>query len=169
MGGSLRHTAELPETRRVGGPSHVAAARRLRNDAAANERRFWRWFRTFRRQYGLHVRRQAPIGPYVADFACHAAKLLIELDGPFHDPEKDRERDAWFAEAGYRTLRFSNEMLSRQWDRVCAEVEQALGLGKRLDGPLARLQTPAPNPSPQGGGEAGRRPPHEGEGWGGER
>jgi len=94
------------------------------------------------------------MGRFVADFGCHAARLIVELDGPFHDPKKDRERDAWFATAGYRTLRFSNEVVARQWDRVVAEIEHQLGIGARLDGALAYLQQPpTPDPSPQGGGE----------------
>jgi len=95
------------------------------------------------------------MGRFIADFGCHSTKLIIELDGPFHDPEKDRQRDAWFAKAGYRTLRFPNEMAAWQWDRVIAEIEHVLGVGRRLDGPLACLQQPpTPNPSPQGGGES---------------
>jgi very-short-patch-repair endonuclease len=94
------------------------------------------------------------MGRYIADFGCHAAKLIIELEGPFHDPGKDREMDAWFATAGYRTLRFSNEFVGRQWDRVAADIEHQLGIGARLEGPLAYLQQPpTPNPSPQRGGE----------------
>jgi len=147
VGGSVRHPDEFSRTRRIGGPFHVKLARRLRNDATTPERRLWTWLRTLRRLHGLHFRRQIPIGPYVADFGCHAAKLIIELDGPFHEPEKDRERDTWFAKAGYRTLRFSNDLAALQWDRVVAEIEHALGLGPRLDGPLARLQT---DPLPRG-------------------
>jgi very-short-patch-repair endonuclease len=164
VGGSLRHPNDEIRTRKVGGALHGKLARHLRNEATASERRLWSWLRTLRKTYGLHFRRQLPMGRFVADFGCHSAKLIIELDGPFHEPEKDRERDAWFAEAGYRTLRFSNEMLSRQWDRVVSDIEFALGVGRRLDGPLACLQQPpTPNPSPRGGGESAR-PPHEGEG-----
>jgi very-short-patch-repair endonuclease len=93
------------------------------------------------------------MGRFVADFGCHAAKLIIELDGPLHDPQKDLERDVWFASAGYQTLRFPNELVVRQWDRVVAEIESALGVGVKLDGPSSRLQPPTPGPSPQGGGE----------------
>lgn len=107
------------------------------------------------------------MGRFVADFGCHSARLIIELDGPFHEPQQDRERDAWFAKAGYRTLRFSNEVLSREWDRVIAEIEHALGVGRRLDGPLAHLQQPpTPRPPPlEGEGEFSQLcPPHEEEG-----
>jgi hypothetical protein len=44
-------------------------------------------------------------------------------------------------------------MVVAQWDRVVADIEHALGIGGRLEGALARLQTPTPDPSPQGGGE----------------
>ncbi len=56
--------------------------------------------------------RQMPMGRFVADFGCHSAKLIIELDGPFHDPGRDRhERDAWFAKAGYQqALRFRTRL-----------------------------------------------------------
>ena len=183
-GGSIRHPDNEIRTRKIGGPVNNKLARRLRNEPTGWERRLWVWLRTLRHAHGLHFRRQLPMGRFVADFGCHAARLIIELDGPFHDPEKDRERDAWFAKTGYRTLRFPNEMVVRQWDRVVADIEVALGLGSRLTGPLACLQQPpTPNPSPRGGGESinpqalrtapdsptrpplrGVHPPHEGEG-----
>jgi very-short-patch-repair endonuclease len=98
------------------------------------------------------------MGRFVADFGCHSARLIIELDGPFHDADKDRERDAWFARAGYRTLRFANEALGREWGHVVAEIEQALGIGDGLEGPLASRQPPTPDPSPHGGGAHNRQP-----------
>jgi very-short-patch-repair endonuclease len=147
------HADDLPTTRRIGGPIHRRLARRLRNDPTLWERRLWTWLRTLRKSHGLHFRRQVPIGRFIADFGCHGARLIIELDGPFHEPEKDTERDAWFAKAGYRTLRFSNDALAQQWDRTVAEIEHALGIGDRLDGPLTFLQPPTPGPSPRGGGE----------------
>lgn len=154
MGGS-RSRLDDPPSRRIGGPLKVRLARRLRNEATFWERRLWGWLRALRRSHGLHFRRQVPIGRFIADFGCHSAKLIIELDGPFHDPEEDRARDAWFSSAGYRTLRFPNELVIQQWDRVVAEIEHALGIGDLLEGPLAALQTPTPDPSPQGGGEGG--------------
>ena len=179
-GGSVRNTADLPATRRIGGPLHPKLARHLRNETTHWERRLWTWLRTLRKTHGLQFRRQVPLGRFVADFVCHSVRLIIELDGPFHEPERDRERDAWFAKAGYQTLRFPNHSVIEQWDRVVAEIEYVLGIGDRLEGPLSRLQPPTPNPSPQGGGESLRRrlsatpdtptgsplraPPHEGEG-----
>ena len=63
------------------------------------------------RKLDLHVRRQAPIGRYIADFAIHSAGLVIEVDGPHHEhPDRlirDRDRDAWLTSQGYRVLRLS--------------------------------------------------------------
>ena len=58
---------------------------------------------------GVKFRRQHPIGPYVADFYCAAAKLIIEIDGSAHDmgdrPSKDQQRDRWLEGRGYRIVR----------------------------------------------------------------
>lgn len=61
---------------------------------------------------GIGFRRQFPIGPFIADFACLTAKLVIEIDGGqlfSHEGEKrDARRDAFIASQGFRILRFSN-------------------------------------------------------------
>ena len=59
----------------------IARARQLREAMTDGERKLWQSLKTFRVLYGFHIRRQVPIGPYVADFACHAARLVIEIDG----------------------------------------------------------------------------------------
>lgn len=80
------------------------------------EKRLWLKLRGFRSEYGIHVRKHVPIGPYVADFAVHSLRLVIELDGEGHEnvdqKAHDLKRDAWFAEAGYRTLRLSTGTLA---------------------------------------------------------
>jgi very-short-patch-repair endonuclease len=78
----------------------------------------------------LNFRRQAPIGRFVVDFVQHAAKLIVEIDGPLHDlPEKqlsDAARTAWLESQGYRVLRFPeatvrNDLYSVA-DRIAAEA-----------------------------------------------
>ena len=92
-------------------PATIARARKLRSSMTDGEARLWRELREFRRHYGIHVSRQAPIGPYVAEFFIHSARLVIELDGQFHvegmGPLRDAKRDSWFASAGYRVVRIS--------------------------------------------------------------
>ncbi len=86
-------------------------ARQLRSKATDAERLLWRDLREFRR-HGLHFRRQAPIGPYVADFACHSAKLIVELDGSQHNEPANRNHDsvrtAFLESRGYRVVRIWN-------------------------------------------------------------
>jgi very-short-patch-repair endonuclease len=84
----------------------IGRARRLRRDATDAERRLWSKLRNF----GLGVRfvRQHPIGPYIADFACRSAKLIVEVDGGQHAGERDRRRDAYLTGRGYLILRFWN-------------------------------------------------------------
>jgi very-short-patch-repair endonuclease len=75
------------------------------------------WSRLRRKQIGGHrFRRQAPIGPYIVDFACFQAHLLIEIDGPSHDARVhyDGKRTAWLQRRGFRVLRLAaDDVLSR--------------------------------------------------------
>ena len=72
------------------------------------------------RLHGASFRRQTPIGPYVVDFVCHAANLIIEIDGGQHfeseQAKRDAHREAFLISKGYRILRFNNHevMTNRQ-------------------------------------------------------
>jgi len=81
---------------------------------------------------GFHFRRQAPLGPYIADFACHAARLVIEVDGGQHAEdggvERDMRRTAWLEGQGYRVLRFWNSDVLGNVDGVMTVVRETLGL-----------------------------------------
>jgi len=93
------------------------------------------WSRLRRRQnHGRRFRRQHPIGPFIADFACTEAKLVIELDGGQHVERKDRDaaRSRWLAQRGYRILRFWNNDVLTQIDAVLHVV-------------VAATQTPPPS------------------------
>ena len=112
--------------------SAIGNARNFRRNMTAGERRLWSELRDFRRLYGIHVRKQAPIGPYIADFAIHEHGLVIEIDGEHHfTPEglrRDRVRDEWLASQGYRVLRFNTGELSGSFDGCIVEILDALGL-----------------------------------------
>jgi len=96
-------------------------ARALRKNETDAERALWAALREFK-QADLHFRRQAPIGPYVADFACHRAKIVVELDGEQHGEDRnfihDTERTAYLNSRGYRVIRFANWEVLRERPRV---------------------------------------------------
>ena len=75
------------------------------------------WSMVRREQFGYRFRRQEPLGPYIVDFVCHAARLVIELDGARHvDSNYDQRRDAVLGQLGYRVLRFwNNDLSNRPW------------------------------------------------------
>ncbi|MBX3569770.1 MAG: endonuclease domain-containing protein [Rhizobiaceae bacterium] len=131
-------------------PEIIPRARRLRRSMTDGERKLWSELREFRRWYGIHVRRQAPIGPFVTDFVIHESRLIIEVDGEHHQhadrQTRDRARDAWLASQGYKVLRFSTGELSDSFSGCIEEILGALGL---MNDPS---RTPTPSPSPQGGG-----------------
>jgi very-short-patch-repair endonuclease len=85
---------------------------------------------------GASFRRQAPIGPYIVDFVCHAAALAIEIDGGQHfesrQEQRDARRDAFLASKGLRVLRFSNyDVMSNRagvLETIAAAVESAPSL-----------------------------------------
>ena len=86
----------------------------------------WNALRTLN-QRGYHFRRQVPLGPYYADFACHHPKLVIEIDGLSHtSPDYDAKRDAFMEGEGYRVLRVSNDHVLRELTGVMILVEHAL-------------------------------------------
>ena len=89
----------------------VVVARRLRKEATPAERALWFELRRLRPS-GTHFRRQAPFGPFIADFACLRAKLIVEIDGGAHNApdvaSRDTERQQWIEQRGFRVLRFSN-------------------------------------------------------------
>ncbi|MGB5215904.1 MAG: DUF559 domain-containing protein [Anderseniella sp.] len=91
------------------------AAQRLRREQTPFERQLWPHLKQLKASYGLHFRRQAPIGPYIADFVCFARKLVIELDGETHVAEAsiahDAKRDAFLHQQGFRVLRFPNQIV----------------------------------------------------------
>ena len=122
----------------------MTRARELRKSMTKPEVALWQAFR--RRPLGLKFRRQHPIGPYVVDFCCLSARLVVEIDGIAHDmgnrPARDEERDRFIKENGFRMIRISAM-------RVLADVEgTAAAIVARAESPLHR---PADGPPPRAG------------------
>ena len=103
----------------------AAFARELRGELTDAEAILWRHLRD-RRLAGLKFRRQAAIGPYIADFVCLEAKLVVEADGGQHaDNARDVRRDAFFASQGFRTLRIWNIDIQGNLESVLDTIENA--------------------------------------------
>ena len=104
-------------------------AKQLRSYATEPEQALWRALKRIP-VYGSHFRRQVPIGPYVADFACLKARLIIELDGGHHSQDdiaaKDEARTRWLEKEGYRVVRFWNSELTENMNGVLDTIYAAL-------------------------------------------
>lgn len=114
-------------------PGAVKRARGLRTRMNYPEQLLWKQLR----KLDAHIRRQAPIGRYVADFACHSKKVVIEVEGGVHErlPEvalRDIERTAWLESQGYNVVRFTDVQVVNDLYGVVDAVRLALALP--LDG-----------------------------------
>jgi very-short-patch-repair endonuclease len=123
-----------------------SSAREMRSAPVNVERDLW-WRLRGRKLGGLKFRRQHPIGGYVADFACLEATLIIELDGKQHRGSVDDiARTENLVGRGFKVIRFDNDTVRADIDRVCAEI---------LETATWRLGTPHPSapqpPSPTRG------------------
>ena len=105
-----------------------AARRRLRREQTAAERRLWALLRN-RRLDGWKFRRQHPLGPYVVDFACLEAGLVVELDGAIHQAQADYDaaRDTYLAACGFTVLRLPNALVLERLPEVIEAIRAALG------------------------------------------
>jgi very-short-patch-repair endonuclease len=114
-------------------PGATGRARRLRSAMKPSEERLWRELR----KLDAHIRRQAPIGSYVCDFACDAKKLVIEVDGEVHErvaevAARDLVRTEWLQSQSYRVVRFTNRQVDADVWAVVEEIKRHLALP--LDG-----------------------------------
>jgi len=84
---------------------HIQLAKNLRKRSTDAEKLLWKYLRA-KRLLGLKFKPQQPKGMYIIDFVCFEKKLVIELDGGQHaiNLEKDKIRDFWLEEQGFRVL-----------------------------------------------------------------
>jgi very-short-patch-repair endonuclease len=105
-----------------------ANARKLRKQMTRQEVKLWLRLRALR-ELGLHFRRQSPIGPYIVDFECRRARLVVELDGGQHgfdaNANRDRIRDSALKAKGYSVLRFWNSDVDDALDGVLEAIVSA--------------------------------------------
>jgi very-short-patch-repair endonuclease len=117
--------------------TRVPGARRLRRDMTNAEKKLW-WYLRQLAVGDTHFRRQATIGPYFADFACHEHRLVIEVDGGGHAQSDqiiaDEKRTEYLKSRGYRVLRFWN-------NEIFENIEGVMSISA-----AALAEAPAPHP-----------------------
>ncbi|MBD9371256.1 endonuclease domain-containing protein [Rhizobium sp. ARZ01] len=136
----------------------VSNSRRLRANVTDAETKLWSHLWRIPLE-GAHFRRQVPIGPYFADFACHQIGLVIELDGSQHATDdgvvRDGLRTAFLEAQGYQVLRFWNADVLNDIDGVLDTIFAVVQQRQIL---LAEAIENHPIPAP------GADPPDEGKG-----
>ena len=116
----------------------LANAKRMRCNPTDAERALWRVLRA-KRLCEWKFRRQVRIEPYIVDFVCFSARMIVEADGSQHvENMADQKRDAFLQAQGFRVLRYWNNDVLTNREGVLTAI-------------LAALETPLPNPSPTRG------------------
>ncbi|MCJ2187462.1 endonuclease domain-containing protein [Novosphingobium sp. 2638] len=117
----------------------------MRRNPTEPEKRLWRALS--RSQLGgFKFRRQAQVGPFIADFLCPQKALIVEVDGETHDVDSDRRRDAALHGMGFAVVHVTSPDVMHNIEGVQAAILGALHA--RPD----RWESPHPNPSPEGEG-----------------
>lgn len=129
-------------------------ARELRENMTRQERHLWY---DFLRTYPAKLRKQQPIGAYIVDFYCHAAGLVVELDGGQHYEENvieyDKRRTAFLSSQGLSVLRVTNTDVDHNFSGVYEEIDRA----------VHALSVGCAASSPRGGATGEKEPPTVGE------
>ena len=140
--GRVRVGATSSRENMRGGLPKRNQARNLRRNMTDAEQALWRELR--RNRFGWRFRRQFPIPPYIVDFACLEARLIVEADGGQHAQPSDHDRrDAALRAEGWRVLRFWNNDILENRAGVLQAITDALGNWPSV--------YPHPDPPPQAG------------------
>lgn len=104
----------------------VERAREFRREPTRGERALWNALRG--RAVGVKFHRQRVIGPYIADFACVRPKLIVEIDGPVHDDqrERDADRQSYLEALGFTFVRISAEAAEHRLPVVLQQIRASL-------------------------------------------
>ena len=109
-------------------------AKILRRNMTRQEKHLWY---DFLRSYPMKIYKQRIIENFIADFYCHSARLIIELDGSQHytDPgmAHDAERTEALEKLGIYVLRFSNKEVDDNFEGVCSEIDRVISIRTKID------------------------------------
>ena len=114
---------------------NILLAKNLRKNATTQEKHLWYDFLS---TYEVRFQRQKAIDHFIADFYCHKAKLVIEIDGSQHYTEEGRQKDEYRTEIleGYdlKVIRFTNHQIDTNFRGVCAYIDAAVKASLREGG-----------------------------------
>ena len=115
--------------------TNIVLAKNLRKAATPQENRLWYDYLS---KYEVRFQRQKAIDHFIADFYCHKAKLVIEIDGLQHHTEQGREKDEFRTEVleGYdlRVIRFTNKQINANFLGVCQFIDDTVKASLREGG-----------------------------------
>ena len=105
----------------------IKTAKKLRKNTTPQEKHLWY---DFLRSYPVRFQRQKTIKSFIADFYCHKAKLIVEIDGSQHFSEQgmayDNERTNILKEFNLEVIRFSNHDVNTNFEDVCMEIDRVV-------------------------------------------
>ncbi len=106
---------------------NIILAKNLRKNATTQENHLWYDFLS---KYEIRFQRQKAIDNFIADFYCHKAKLVIEIDGSQHRTEKGKEKDEFrtsvLEEYGLKVIRFTNRQIDDYFDAACKYIDSVV-------------------------------------------
>ena len=118
---------------------NIPLAKNLRKNATPQENHLWYDFLS---SYEIRFQRQKSIGNFIADFYCHKARLIIEIDGSQHYTEQGAERDGFRTEVlshlGLKVIRFSNRQINTNFRSVCDYIDAVVKASLREGGGTAK-------------------------------
>ena len=114
---------------------NIILAKNLRRNATSQENHLWYDFLS---KYRIRFQRQKVIGDFIADFYCHQAKLVIEIDGTQHSTLQGREKDEFrtevLSEYGLQVIRFTNLQIDTNFNGVCDYIDVVVRASLREGG-----------------------------------
>lgn len=103
---------------------NIVLAKSLRKNATPQENHLWYDFLS---KYEIRFQRQKAIDHFIADFYCHKAKLIVEIDGSQHSTKAGKQKDEFRTEIleGYqlKVIRFTNQQIDAEFDSVCDYID----------------------------------------------
>jgi very-short-patch-repair endonuclease len=138
--------------------SRIALARYLRRTMSGVEWNLWSYLRA-RGLGGYKFRRKALVGPYIVDFACLSARLVVEIGGELYDGRwfGDDVRSAWLESRGFRVVRFADRDVAEHLEQVLDTIRSELAARPQFTRPYTRLTGEISRAAIERGSFRGRR------------